>query len=356
MATAVVNSFNIFIDSGRYTTSQSRGDHIHLPLSDTPISCADNQFLRLTLQDFNMVKNFTNVNKHNSVFEIKSGALSTKTHIPHKNYKNIKDLAEAFRDTFNSTVREFSINHGLSDPGAVNGGGVISPDADSNAYGNSNNIIEFTTTFSHAAPLNLEILFKVEDGDAYELLGGNKITDTNQVEKSVTILYDENDANTIFVKCLYPAQRFTEEHVYIRTDLPSTNLQTMSYSSGNSDNNNNIHIAPSRILGKIPISESICQFHSSTGNEYTLNLKQKNFTMMELHLTGSHGRPLPYDNPEQAVNGNLNFKCTVKVETMQHIGQQNNQLQTERPQKSVPARFGSAPLEYLDYGSPRTNR
>ena len=58
MSTAIVNSFNIFVDSGRCITSQSTGDDIHLPLSETPIHCADNQFLRLTLQDFNMVKNY----------------------------------------------------------------------------------------------------------------------------------------------------------------------------------------------------------------------------------------------------------------------------------------------------------
>jgi len=157
------------------------------------------------------------------------------------------------------------------------------------------------------------------------------------------------------VTCRYPGQRFTEEHVYLRTDIPSTNLQTESYNSGNTDSNSN-HIAPSRILGKIPIFDDVCHFHTSTGNEYTLNLKQKNFTMMRLHLTDSHGRILPYEDPEHVTKGNFNFKCTIKVETMQHLGQQNNQLQTDRPQKTVSARFGSAPLEYLDYGAPRQNR
>ena len=154
--------------------------------------------------------------------------------------------------------------------------------------------------------------------------------------------------------CKYPAQRFTEEHIYLRTDLPSTNLQTESYASQNDDSRSN-HIGPSRILGKIPISSSVCQFHTETGNEYTINLKQKNFTMMRLHLTDSHGRTLPYVDGA-VTRGNFNFKCTIKVDTMQHLGQQNNQLQTDHPQKSVSARFGSTPLEYLDYGGVRTNR
>ena len=132
----------------------------------------------------------------------------------------------------------------------------------------------------------------------------------------------------------------------------------MSYNArDNTDSNNGIHIAPSRILGKIPIGETVCQFHTSTGNEYTINLKQKNFTMMQLFLTDTHGRDLPVANRADAITkGNLNFKCTIKVETMQHIGMQNNQLQTEKPQKTVPPRFGTQPLDYLDYGGVKVNR
>lgn len=365
MATTVISSFNIFVDSGRYITSQSKGDHVHIPLSDTPISCADNQFLRLTLQDFNMVKNFPNVNTNNSMFRIKYndsqvGEVIETVFLAHKNFKNVRDLAEEFAMSFAKGIEALTKGPLLGHVQSIDvvSTTIILPESNSNAFGNSNNLIAFRAQFSGPPPAatDLAVLFKVEDGDAYELLGGKKITNTNQVANSVEIVEDTGFPNTLIVKCPYPAQRFTEEHVYLRTDLPSTNLQTMSYSSGNSDGNNGIHIGPSRILGKIPIGEAICQFHSSTGNEYTLNLKQKNFTMMELHLTDSHGRPLPYDNPEQAVNGNLNFKCTIKVETIQHMGQQNNQLQTDRPQKSVSARFGSAPLEYLDYGAPRTNR
>ena len=50
MATEVVNSYNIFIDTERNLSSNSNGNRIRLPLSQTPISCAENQFLRLTLQ------------------------------------------------------------------------------------------------------------------------------------------------------------------------------------------------------------------------------------------------------------------------------------------------------------------
>jgi len=356
MSTAVVNAFNIFVDSGRYLTSQSTGDNIHLPLSDTPISCADNQYLRLTLQDFNMNKNFPNVNSNNSVFRIVYNGTPTSTNLTHKNYKNVLDIATDFADVFAAAVVTAQAG-GLTATTKT----IISPPAKSSAYGNTDNVISFSIVFSATIAHNPVIQFRITDGDIYELLGGDKITDTADLTTaSVTCVQSTttNSNDTLTVTCKYPAQRFTEEHVYLRTDLPSTNLETMSYNArDNTDSNNGIHIAPSRILGKIPIGETVCQFHTSTGNEYTINLKQKNFTMMQLFLTDTHGRDLPVANRADAITkGNFNFKCTIKVETMQHIGMQNNQLQTEKPQKTVPPRFGTQPLDYLDYGGVRVNR
>jgi hypothetical protein len=70
MATEVVNSYNIFIDTERNLSSNSNGNRIRLPLNQTPISCAENQFLRLTLESFSMYKSWTNINSNNSTFRI----------------------------------------------------------------------------------------------------------------------------------------------------------------------------------------------------------------------------------------------------------------------------------------------
>lgn len=368
MATTVINSFNIFIDSGRCISSQSKGDDMHLSLGEMGgISCADNQFLRLTLQDFNMVKNFTNVNRSNNTFRViinnnlvtdSNGAPSA---LDNRNFKNIYDVANNFANKFKAAVIQAvapTVAGGIT--GAIT---ELTPTNDDNVHGNTDNIISFKVTFSATVPHLPIIQFHIDDGDSYELLGGDKITKEldsdplNPIPSINVAASTTNNANpndTLTVTCKYAAQRFTEEHIYLRTDLPSTNLQTESYASQNDDSRSN-HIGPSRILGKIPIKSSVCQFHTETGNEYTINLKQKNFTMMRLHLTDSHGRTLPYVDGA-VTRGNFNFKCTIKVDTMQHLGQQNNQLQTDHPQKSVSARFGSTPLEYLDYGGVRTNR
>ena len=356
MATTVVNSFNIFVDSGRCTTAQSKGDDIHLPLSQTPISCADNQFLRLTLQDFNMFKSFPNVNENNKYFRVyKPGEADPSFGaLKEKNYGNLHTIAKEFGDQIVEVIKGMY--------GSTVGGGtvdVLSPGADATDASNSGNIISFDIEFDGTHDFtegNKPIIqFRVSDSDIYELLGGDKITDDTDVTSS-SITCEFKDAKNLNFTCRYPAQRATEQHVYLRSDLPSTNLHTESYDARNTDNKST-HVSPSRILGKIPIRNDGCFFHTSTGNEYTLNIKQKNFTMMRLFLTDSHARPLPVFNYEGArTTGNFSFKCTIKVEIIQHLGQQNNQLQTDRPQKSISARFGTQPLDYLDYGGVRQNR
>jgi len=70
MATEVVKSYNIYVDTERYLNNTSDGDSIMLSLNQTPITCKDNQFIRLTLQSFSMYKSFTNINANNNVFRL----------------------------------------------------------------------------------------------------------------------------------------------------------------------------------------------------------------------------------------------------------------------------------------------
>jgi len=346
MATAIVNDFNIFVDSGRYRTTSSKGDDIHVPLAQTPISCHDNQHLKLTLQDFNMVKNFSNVNVNNNTFSMafQSTGNPTVVSLTEQNYRTIHDLAVEF----SNKVGEKFTEQGYQNVAVQ----LNAPLANTDKFGNTDNIIKFTIETTTTISNKIPIFFDVNQGDAYELLGGNLSENPRTAEDEIGVLAANGLSMTY--ECPYPAQRFTEEHVYLRTDLPSTNLETMGYSSGSTDGHST-HMNSSRILGKIPIKDSIVSFHTQTGNEYTISLKQKNFTMMRLHLTDSHGRELPFKSDTKK-RSNLNFKCTIKVEIVQYLQPQNHQLKTERPEKTVPARFGTAPLDYFEYGAPRKNR
>jgi len=110
--------------------------------------------------------------------------------------------------------------------------------------------------------------------------------------------------------------------------------------------------------------------------EYFVNLTTKQITFLRLFLTDSHGRTIPENvrrqypartgatayqpivgagepNPtpvNQNTLGNRSFECVVKVDILQYMGGQNNTLNAPPPPKTVPARFGTEPLNKFDYG------
>ncbi len=362
MSQEVVNSYNIFIDTERNLSSSSNGNRIRLPLSQTPISCAENQFLRLTLQSFSMYKSWTNVNSNNSTFRIQqaddftgsggTGALiDVPLNISHLNYANLFDLANNFGLTLGA---ELSTHTGvaLAVPPLTN----VLPANTTTIAGTTDNIISFDIDFvsNHGMTVNPIIQFKVQDGDIFEILGGNRIrdfTDTTTISVDCDAL---SNPTKVSVQCYYNAQLSSQQNLYLRTTTNTTNIQTSSFNSGNTDTPNINMMENSRILGKIIIDDEFATFTSGTQMEYFLNLTTKSLTFLDLFITDSHGRDIPLTTKgtgnEQTTLGNRSFECVVKLDVVQYLGLQNNMLQTKGIDYKVPARFGTEPLNYFDYG------
>ena len=77
-----VRSSNLFIDSSRSHTNGSKGDDFQIHLQDSGITAESGEIIRLTLDNFSMSKNFTDINANNSEMRIVATArASTGTHI-----------------------------------------------------------------------------------------------------------------------------------------------------------------------------------------------------------------------------------------------------------------------------------
>ena len=361
MATEVVNSYNIFIDTERNLSSNSNGNRIRLPLSQTPISCAENQFLRLTLQSFSMYKSWTNVNSNNSTFRIQqTQSFPAGTNLPlvnvavnltHQNYASIYDLAKDFG---NALGAELALHTGVALAGTAITN--IKPATTTTIAGTTDNIISFDIDFAsnHGLTVNPIIQFKVEDGDIFEVLGGNRIRDFAD-NTTISVDCDSTTLNTkVSVQCYYNAQLSSQQNLYLRTTTNTTNIQTSSFNSGNTDTPNINMMENSRVLGKVIIDDEFATFTSGTQMEYFLNLTTKSLTFLDLFITDSHGRDIPFTTKgtgnNQSTLGNRSFECVVKLDVVQYLGLQNNMLQTKGIEYTVPARFGTEPLNYFDYG------
>ena len=372
MATEVINSYNIFLDTERNLNATSDGDSIMLSLNQTPITCADNQFIRLTLQSFSMYKSFTNVNPNNNIFRITNdGAITAQTdlplYLPPQDYASLNSLAFQFANTL---ATQLALDTGVAlalIPIPTTGVDAILPPQS----GDTNNIIRFRIDFAAAHGLTqLLVRTLVEDGDCFEILGTNRIraddgtiawTQLNSLVVDLAPASAPTPANSIIIQCLYNAQASSQQNVYLRTDINNTNIQTESFNSGNTDVVGASQLSSSRILGRMIVDNEFVNFTTGTQMEYFVALTTKQITHMRIYITDSHGRSIPQNVPYlnnipvypptyQLTLGNRSWEGVIKVDIVQFMGGQNNVLQSAPVFHSVPARFGTEPLNKLNYG------
>lgn len=392
MATEVVNSYNIYVDTERNISQTSTGQDVMLALSQTPITCADNQFIRLTLQSFSMYKSFTNINPNNNLFRINgdfgAGGAPAPTasdfavYLDDKNFVEPNLLGAEFATQLSGALAYLS-GVGLGATPISLPQAITTPGNNPTDNGNNDGIISFVINFSAPHQItNLSVQFKIEDGDIFELLGGDRIYPIDPTTKSSIFIEVAPDFGAgpqndkILVRCKYNGQLSTQQNVYLRTDINNTNIQTESFNSGNTDNRLATNLSSSRILAKLVIDNEFINYTTGTQMEYFVNLTTKQITFLRLFLTDSHGRTIPENvrrqypartgatayqpivgagepNPtpvNQNTLGNRSFECVVKVDILQYMGGQNNTLNAPPPPKTVPARFGTEPLNKFDYG------
>lgn len=372
MATEVINSYNIFLDTERNLNATSDGDSIMLSLNQTPITCAENQYIRMTLQSFSMYKSFTNVNPNNNIFRITNdGAITAQTdlplYLPPQDYASLNSLAFQFANTL---ATQLALDTGVAlalIPIPTTGVDAILPPQS----GDTNNIIRFRIDFAAAHGLTqLLVRTLVEDGDCFEILGTNRIraddgtiawTQLNSLVVDLAPASAPTPANSIIIQCLYNAQASSQQNVYLRTDINNTNIQTESFNSGNTDVVGASQLSSSRILGRMIVDNEFVNFTTGTQMEYFVALTTKQITHMRIYITDSHGRSIPQNVPYlnnipvypptyQLTLGNRSWEGVIKVDIVQFMGGQNNVLQSAPVFHSVPARFGTEPLNKLNYG------
>ena len=374
MATEVINSYNIYVDTERYLNNTSTGDSIMLSLNQTPITCADNQFIRLTLQSFSMYKSFTNINPNNNIFKITTTggtapvpATDLPLFLPSRDYENGHTLALEFATLLANALATASGVALAATVIPLSGANALTPPL----AGNTDNIITFRINFAAAHNLT-QVLVRtiVTDGDSFEVLGTNRIrkddlTPAWDLLNSLTV--DLTNANYILVSCPYNCQLSSQQNVYLRTDTNNTNIATESFIAGSTDVVGANNLSSSRILGRMVIDNDFVNFTTGTQMEYFVNLNTRQLTFLRLYITDSHDRPIPNNiqrvltgangnDPlysafdSQLTLGNRSWEACIKVDIVQHMGGQNGVLQSKLPVPIVPARFGTEPLNKQQYG------
>ena len=393
MATTIVNSYNFFFDSERDINSSSTGDNVHISLNETPITAANNQFLRLSLQAFSMYRTSTNVNPNNCIFRVscqRSAGGTIITNLPKALDNGNFSRVDIMRDLALKISEVVQVSTGVAIPGTTVEAptGIFTMDKGFTNFipGTPDNImrvrIDYGTTDHLIKDDSLIIQCLVDEGDSFELFGGNRLYSLGGQS-----LYVDTTTNSkrVDIYGFYPMQESTQQNTYLYCNLNSTNLQTKSFSAGSTDlKDAAAGTESSRILGRIINDTDFNVFTTETQMEYFLNLSSKTLNFIELRIADSHNRPVPpainyklntgvqpdgsflpemvFDDTlglpasanKQNTLGNRSFEGVIKVDVVQMMSPANNTLTAPPIRNPVNPRLTSnvlskttAPDDYL---------
>jgi len=321
----IVSSRNLFVDTSDRLDSQT-GDDCTIHLSGNGIRAGDGQLLRLSVMSFTMYRNVYQINVNNSRIrcEINDDAASViDFEITSQNYSTCGaiglDFSEQVRLALFDQVTTSSTVIGVK-PTMCTVNSLL-PAVDDSISSTGPRILSFNLVFDKAHLVNTFKLQCFSDrGESYAILGGDRLSSGST---GTSLICTKVDSKTLSVQGLYPMQRHTQNHVFLRTDLASSNIETASLSGVSGS-----HTVPSNILGFFENDSEFIHFTSRTDTEFSLVVTQRNLSALRLYLTDSKSRPLgriassssktaagPGDS--QSTKGNLNFQTLIRIDTMQ---------------------------------------
>ena len=369
----VVESYNLFLNSD---DGKENGQSYDFQLGNNSINTrGQGQYIRLTLINFNMMKNWTDVNpvNHGIVLRTNAGNSNFPIILNDYNYSTVRDIATNLAASFKAVI----------DGGALAGVGAttitnILPTAGTGISGTTDNIIGFTlnTTNNHGLtaadlldgtfalqsvidPANLPggVPAGVEPGADSGLLLGIDRTAASFLATSFNIDVT-SDAKKIIVLGQYPAQRYTEPNVYMRVN-PTPQVFATEQFEKPLDTIGENQVNPSSILAEMRIDTEIVQYEPNNDRQYFANLYQKTLTHFRIDLTDSRRRELPIFGVNQTTKGNRHFTATVRIDIIQDTAYGENPdiiPESLYVKSKVPARFDSNVLIYQKNGRDQYNK
>ena len=152
----------------------------------------------------------------------------------------------------------------------------------------------------------------------------------------LTIGLQELPAGSKIYYSYYPAMLGTLDEIVVRCQTPGVNMSSYGYdiSTGISGSRgNNASIVPSNILARVPIRETIyfsptayIQYLGDGDDTFSMLLGVKALNTIRLILTDSRGRPIPEANQDQAKDGVLSFRASLRIDYLQSVLPQTSRV------------------------------
>jgi len=319
--------------SGTTGSALSTFTRFKICFTSTPLVCGNNQVNKISLIQFNAMRNWYNVNEFNGKFivrYVKGGVqLSATSHLEYKDYGNIGDVATEFASKLKTLLDSAQGGAGF---GAV--ANQVPPAAFQTGQTGKRS---FSCDLTSAATLTLSDIrvqfpqFRdsadaTDFNDSYVLLGGKRISDSTDTTTSsikVTIA-----GNKVSFQAPFPMVLQTQPYMYLSLNVSNDNLQTANL--GNINAAIDEHVTSSNFLGKIPIQNEYCAIQLDESTPYFMTTSQRTVTELLFQCLDGHGRAFPFiddvgDGDNIETQGNLFSDMIIRHEVLD-IGSDGNIL------------------------------
>ncbi len=317
--------------SGSVGSSLSTFTRFKICFTSTPLTCKNGQVNKISLIQFNAMRNWYTVNKFNSKFYVtyvKAGVtIRDEGNIPHQDYANIGDVATAFTAVLKAileTAQGAVFNAANQAPIA----GFKTGQTGKRSYG-----VELTSVNTLALS-NIRVQFPqyhdADDtnfNDSYVLMGGKRITDSI-ISNPLSSMKVTIAGNKVTFKAPFPMVLQTQPFMYLSLNVSNDNLQTANL--GNINAAIDEHVTSSCFLGKIPIQNEYCAIQLDESTPFFMTTSQRTVTELLFQCLDGHGRAFPFvddvgDGENIETQGNLFSDMIIRHEVMD-IGSDGNVL------------------------------
>ena len=192
--TAIVKSRLVFLDSDSVVTN-GIGTDFRVSFPSGQITAGDGQFLRVSLQNFSMLKNFYNINENNNTVACRTQAtpVYAPVSIPTKDYAEYYDIVEAFGTALATYFQGNQTAGGTYTLDTA----TIQPASGINSASTTDRVMEFTINSSTAHGMAVgDTTIQCRDfdtsdvtneqmdfSDSYEILYAEKFFTTDKLEE-----------------------------------------------------------------------------------------------------------------------------------------------------------------------------
>jgi len=357
---------HLFVSSERLFGSGGTQNHFKIELNDAPFQNSDSSILRLSLQQFNMCKNFANVNHTNNKIRMFMKAfthsatgigfkdIDTIVTIPVGNYSTHNDLAQAFavavKKVLDNNTATGATAASITSTGTAHIDKRLTCTLDVANVGaeafNWDQVPRFVCLnvpngdYSYNTAGGRIVLGDEKFNDSYILLGGKRIEEFEGSQAAGAQIFNISPKTSLssiavthscHIQSWYPMNNalHTSEYIYITSpqchSQASNNLVEMSSSHAHKFISSNIIGKAMRVTN--PSNGSVF-YKIVDQSPFFTNITSSSVNTLTFELRDCRGRPLPYEQPstiatttleayvgdEQVKDGNTAVDMTLLME------------------------------------------